>query len=136
MIYKYRPGTYVTGVAAEIAGPALLSIREKYGMLTTRQVVDEAKSPRHPLHPAFEWNDTKAADSWRKVQARNLIKAVVVVDDRPESVPTRLFVNITDSEEGPHYETLSVAYQDAMLREQVLDRALLEEKVNNPLKVG
>lgn len=125
MIYKYRPEARVSGVKAEVAGPALMALREQHGTITPRIVVDEARSPGHPLHPAFEWDDSAAADEWRKAQARNLIKAIVVVqDEHPDAPPMRLFVNVTSEDEGQFYETVAAAYADDAMRQRVLDRAL------------
>lgn len=125
MIYKYRNEARVSRVPAAVAGPALLDIRERHGTLTPRVVVDEAKRKRHPLHPAFEWNDDVAADEWRKAQARNLIKAIVIVqEEQPDAPPMRLFVNISTEEAGQFYETLAAAYADDAMRERVLSRAL------------
>lgn len=124
MIYKFRSEARVSGVRAEVAGPALLTIRERHGTLTPGIVVQEARPPLHPLHRAFEWDNRVAAEEWRKAQARNLIKAIVVIqDDEPEATPIRLFVNIAE-EEGQFYETVAAAYADRDMRRRVLERAV------------
>ena len=58
---------------------------ERGGRLTPESVVAAARDPQSPLHDRFEWDDTAAANAWRLVQARQLIRSVhvnVTVDDR------------------------------------------------------
>lgn len=51
----------------------LLDIRAKYGELTPRVIVDEARDPASPLHKEFEWDDAAAADRFRLIQAGQLV---------------------------------------------------------------
>lgn len=48
------------------------------GKIIVSKVIEEARSKQNPLHPEFEWSDTKAANEHRKWQARQLIKIVKV----------------------------------------------------------
>lgn len=45
----------------------------------TAAVVADARSEDSPLHPFFDWNDYTAAEKYRRSQAKDLIRAVVVV---------------------------------------------------------
>ena len=46
-------------------------ITEAYGEeFTAEQVLDLAENPRTELHKCFQWDDEKAARSWRLEQAR------------------------------------------------------------------
>jgi hypothetical protein len=61
------------------------AIRERHGKLTPRLVVDEARNPKHPLHHRFLWDDKKAADKFRLIQAAQIIRSVhVTVVDEPD----------------------------------------------------
>lgn len=126
MIYKYRPEARVSGVRAEVAGPALMDIRERRGLLTAAAVVEEARDAENPLHPAFEWDTELAAYQYNLAQARNLIKAIVVIPDgQPEdTTPVRVFVNVSTEEEGQFYETVVAAYSDDAMRERVIAKAM------------
>jgi len=44
------------------------------GRLLARDVVNAARSPKHPLHSRFDWNDATAAENWRIEQAWRLIR--------------------------------------------------------------
>jgi len=68
-----------------------LQALERAGKLTAEDVVGEARKKTSPLHDFFEWDDSKAAESWRLEQARGLIRSVLVKvtteDSRVISVP-------------------------------------------------
>lgn len=56
----------------------LQSIYDQHRQLTPALVVDEARSPKHPLHSRFEWDDTVAGEKWRHHQAHELITSVKI----------------------------------------------------------
>lgn len=53
----------------------LLSI---HGKLEQQHIIDAAMDPQNPLHEIFEWDDTTAACEHRLLQARQLIRVVVM----------------------------------------------------------
>jgi hypothetical protein len=56
----------------------LRKIRDEYGDLRRRTIVNVARDPDHPLHSRFEWDDRVAGDRYRLVQAGELIRSVTV----------------------------------------------------------
>ncbi|MEX3950592.1 hypothetical protein AB4Y45_25525 [Paraburkholderia sp. EG287A] len=58
------------------------------GVLMPRNVWQESKPVKHPLHPEFEWNDSTAADLYRDEQARALIRSVRFVSEEQTDTPT------------------------------------------------
>lgn len=60
---------------------ALTDIYQKNGELTPEIVVEEARPKASPLHHRFEWDDSAAADAFRRVQAQELIRSVRVIFD-------------------------------------------------------
>lgn len=77
-----------------IAGE-LRRIQTEQSVITPQAVVEAAKPKASPLHRYFEWNDSAAAENYRRWQARELILSVHIVDaDNPESGPVRAFVNV------------------------------------------
>ena len=46
------------------------------GQISPRAVLDAAREAEHPLHGFFEWDDDKAGEAFRLVQASALIRAV------------------------------------------------------------
>ena len=52
--------------------------------VTPEMVVEYARDPETELHKCFEWDDTKAAEAWRKQQARLVCGSLVVVEEKEE----------------------------------------------------
>lgn len=126
MIYQWKSGAHFRGDPQK-AGEALEGIREKNGgFLTPQSVVVAATAKRSGLHGHFEWDDAKAAVKHRETQARELIRAVVVVLDeaKPEEI-TRAFVNVAVDDDTP-YTSIVTAMSDASMRGQVLAQARRE----------
>jgi hypothetical protein len=127
MVYKWKAHASF-GVAAQVAGEELERLRgSKNTPLIAADVVKAARSPKSPLHPAFEWDDKKAAHHYRLDQAGQLIRSVIVtvVDGKPQAAPVRAFVSVGQGEERG-YTSVSVAMGDEVMRAQVIARAWKE----------
>jgi len=69
----------------------LLSIRSANGgVLTPEAVVDAARDSTHPLHSRFEWDDSVAAEKYRREQAHVLIQKAKVAYRSDGDGPPRL----------------------------------------------
>ena len=93
------------------------------------QTRSRPSSDNSPLHRCFEWDNDRAADSYRIDQARKLIGSIVVaqIDDRPVNKEARAFVHI---ESGSHrYEPIQVAMASVDMRAEVLAKAQQEIKM-------
>jgi hypothetical protein len=75
------------GIDAQEAGEELERIKQRDGTITAPAVVDEARPDDAVLHPAFNWNDPDAAEKYREIQARQLIKRVRVICPDPTQEP-------------------------------------------------
>lgn len=121
MVYKWKlPNFHKTdpNVAAQVMNELAAD-----GKLTRQNLVDVSRPEDAPLHQEFEWDDTKAAEEYRKEQAKVLIHHLVIEqEDRPQEYPQRVFFNIQS--EGPKYEPIDVIItrKDSMeaLRKQCL----------------
>jgi len=145
--YQWAAG-YRNRLDAGFVANVLDGILEKNdGSLTPDLVVQESEPDDAPLHPVFEWDDKAAAFSWRKQQARNMINHVEVVyigADGVKREPIRCYASIRpaqqddettfasgDTEDAPQtngriYVAISRALTDAEMRNQLLDRAIME----------
>lgn len=124
MKYGWKGGWRIGGIHPQTAGDELERIRKQSaGRLTAQTVVEEARPVASPLHPAFEWVNSKAATSWREHQARLLINHVtVVLDGVPEDMrPIRAFVNIGPGER--FYTSVAVVARDPEMRASTLRQA-------------
>ena len=112
---------------------AMSSLEDRKGRLTPTEVLDEARDPSSPLHPHFEWEDSIAAESYRLIQARELILQYTIhyqVEDKGSFVikqyvrdvdkPQLLqgYINVAKTKKVP--ETLSFQIRQVI---GMLDRA-------------
>lgn len=67
-------------ISNKIRLQALKELEEKFGTVRARDLVDQARNRRHPLHnDGFIWDDAKAADEHRLDRARQIISMVRTV---------------------------------------------------------
>lgn len=68
---------------------SLRELERDNGRLLPGDVVEAARAPESPLHSHFNWDDSDAAEKYRLMQARTLIRTVkleITVRDVPLSV--------------------------------------------------
>lgn len=133
MIYQYNGPGSRRNIPADVAGAELQRIYEARGELTPPAIVEEARPETAPLHSVFEWDDTTAAELHRQAQARQLVRAVVLVPDprKGEGSPTvRAFVSVSKPEAPksrtyrPIVEALSRPEDAAGLKSRMLKELL------------
>lgn len=101
----------------------LQQIYDRRGRLTAAVVLDEARDPAHPLHGRFTWDDSAAAESWRKHQAQELIRSVrvryVEATENEAARSVRAF-HAVRREDGHVYEPAEKVVEDPFTRRLVL----------------
>lgn len=127
MIYEFKHDSRIKRLDAQVVGETLERIRQRDGGITADAVVADARPATSPLHGAFEWNNRRAADEYRRVQARHLVRSVVIrsIETKSEH-PIRAFVVVRHEEGGDVYTSTISAMQNEFERAQVLRRALRE----------
>jgi len=110
----------------ETVEKALRAIAAKNGILRPEDVVEEARNPKHVLHSRFTWDNTEAAEQWRLMEARTLIRVTVQV--MGDGVEAPVFVSLTPDrvQRGGGYRVMSEVMADAAMRDQLLKDALAE----------
>jgi hypothetical protein len=87
----------------------LAELEEQHGKLTANLVVADAEKRDSPLHNYFEWDTRKAAQRYRLMQARALIRSVRI-NVRTEKTVVSTVAYIRDPAAGPREQGyLSVA---------------------------
>ena len=126
--YVYAPGGRVSGFTAQAVGQALEQIRDNGdGFFTPADVLEESRPDYAPLHGAFEWDDTTAAEAHRLTQAGMLVRAVRVQTFAVESNEVRVvraFVSVGNSAGTLAYTSVARAMSEPDLRAYVLSEAL------------
>lgn len=122
MRYQFRAGTRLPkNLSPETVVTELEKIKAEEGSLTPQAIVDAAQPETSPIHPAFEWDDGKAANHYRVWQARYLVKSVeVITTERKQALP--VFVHVPVAGEPGSYQPTMDVLQDA----DMLQRALGE----------
>lgn len=95
--------------------------KQNGGMLMVDTVLDAARDPNCILHKHFQWDDTKAAESFRKMQARQLIQKCTVTIEKAPDVQIRAFVSLApDQYAGGGYRMTADVLSDDDLKGQLL----------------
>eukprot|EP00919_Chromeraceae_sp_WS-2016_P011325 GHVR01026471.1.p1 GENE.GHVR01026471.1~~GHVR01026471.1.p1 ORF type:complete len:177 (+),score=29.08 GHVR01026471.1:399-929(+) len=105
--YAWRGG-YHPPLDPRAAHGELERIRKAHGHLTPDVAISEAKRKRSPIHKAFNWDDGEAAHEYRKSQARNLFRSIVIVHEDADPEPAYVAVRV----EMPEYKPLRIVVQD------------------------
>jgi hypothetical protein len=113
MRYRYR-GRTVPGLDAQTCGEELERIRAANdGRLTTEGVLEGAQPEEAPLHPAFTWDDARAAHLHRLREARELVRSVrLYTDESGEDEPAYMHVHLeaaNEEEAQDYYQSARVA---------------------------
>lgn len=92
--YEWRGGRY-RGLDAQTVGEALDRLSKRLGgEVTSDAVLDEARDIQSPLHDAFDWDDSEAAEKYRRLEARWLLRRVVVIRNKEPAQPAWVSVRI------------------------------------------
>lgn len=124
-------------VPAKVVHKTFEQIRAKHGGLTRKNIVDEARSAKSPIHSCFEWDDRKAGEAYRLDQAGHLQRCLIYrrsVEGEDRERITRAWVPISprgdDDTEDTVYKNDWMPIEDAMAdpraRAQLVARALAE----------
>lgn len=70
--YEWKLPSLYKGVSAEKCA------REIGDVTTPKQVVDIARDESTELHKCFEWDDDIAAEKYREVQAKEVLRSIVI----------------------------------------------------------
>lgn len=115
--FSFRPGFHNNGhIDPEKAYSELERIRQQTGSLTTHAIVDEARPDESPIHPHFEWDDWKAAEAYRRNQAGQLVRAVVV-SQVEDSEPQQVYARVHLENSAPEYMPVEIVVKESRLYE-------------------
>ncbi len=130
--FSLHRGFKKTPETAALVAAELQRIQGNRETLEPESVVFASRPEDAPLHPAFTWDDSEAAERWRVAQARDLQRGVRVVlirhddDGEHRSEPLQMYASITPKGEVGGYRQVSVSIEVATHR-----RALLQEALNS-----
>lgn len=129
--YSWKAGAQFP-VKAEIAAVMIKNLQASLGKETinANELLDASRDENAPLHNCFEWNDTIAAENFRRAQAAHLIRSIEVKIIRNDREPTtiRALVNVQSDTARRQGEYISIrrAMDVPEYRTRVLKDALSE----------
>lgn len=137
--YEWKPGRSFSA-SPVVAHNAIELIRKATGAVTPAALVDASRAEDSPLHGEFTWDDTEAAEAFRRTEARQIMNHLVVVyrqpDTQRETRPTRAYIAMrtvaSDAEQGDDadepkgYTDVQTIMQDPQLRRRYIVSALRE----------
>ena len=128
--YEWKTGSYQGKISAQTAGEICEGLESK-GELNAQNLVDISRPEDAPLHSAFEWDDSVAAEEWRKQQARCIINSIVVVTESHPPMRAYYSVAVKDSN---YYSLQTVIKQpdkyEALLKQAKRDLQIFRQKYN------
>ena len=134
--YAIKHGGRIYGkVSPQVVGETIEIISHKNnGTILPKQLVDEARDHNSPIHECFDWDDSRAAESFREMQARDLLRTIIIMDQPTatgEVSTVRAFHSIViesrpNEKESTAYMPINVVLSNNNYRQQIIDRALRE----------
>jgi len=128
--YKWVGRTFA--VSADIVGRKLEQLKMENGHVDPADLVDAARPKDSVLHKLFEWDDTKAAELYRRNQAGNIIRSISVSIEESKT-PEKAYINIVPTNSGQKKTGIYMNLRDAMespeYREIILNNAKNEMRI-------
>ena len=128
MVYQWSAG-YNYKASPEAAAKVMQKLADA-GQLNASNLVKVSRPKNAPLHDDFEWDDTKAAESWRKQQGRCMINSLIIIpeekDEKAESGPVRAFFKVKPLSHESVYESTQVLIKSRDGREALREQAAKE----------
>ena len=112
-------------VSAEVAHAALADISSANdGLLRPKDIVDSARPQSNALHPIFDWDDSTAAEAYRREQARGIVQnLIIVVSTNGDQSSGPLYISIPAHDD--HHR--GYATTDVVIKNQDMRTAALAE---------
>lgn len=112
----------------------LRELEQENGRLLPLDVVNAARDPDSPLHSHFEWNDSDAAEKYRLMQARTLIRSVrieITVRDVPLSCVGYIRDPEADANEAGYRNIVKLRDEEDVARAAIVDEM---KRVSNAIR--
>jgi hypothetical protein len=91
------------------------------GLLLIDDVLSAAEDTECVLHKHFEWDDTEAANQYRREQARGMIQKCSITIAQSPDVSIRAFVSLSDDQKnGGGYRMTAAVLSDEDMKAQLL----------------
>ena len=96
---------------------------------TLSEIVDIARNKKSVIHKCFEWDDKKASEEYRKIQAGRIVRSFVLVKENEktgECEKTQIRMTEVDSSRENNYHPVKFFMRQKDEYEKLLERAKAE----------
>ena len=127
--YSWREG-WTPKLSADIVGKVVSDIEAKKGTVTKEALLDASRSSKSPTHSLFEWDDHKAAESYRLSVASRVITQLqieVIKEESEDKLMVPAFINV-NSERDSKYLNIVDALSNEESKELIIERLRREVK--------
>jgi len=106
-IAKWRNGfeSLFHGADAQLVADEISAIGEAP---TAADIVDAARDKNSELHKCFEWDDSVAAENWRRKQARDIVHHLVFVEEQIPVNRPEIRIRYTEAVGSGYKETKKI----------------------------
>lgn len=107
IVAKWREGFsgLFHGADAQLIADEISAIGEAP---TAADIVDAARDEKSELHKCFEWDDSVAAENWRKKQARDIVHHLVFVEEQVPVDRPEIRIRYTETANSGYKETIKM----------------------------
>lgn len=123
-IWRSEVANLYKGIDAQTVADEIADIGES---ATAEQIVDKAKDENTELHKCFTWDDEAAAEKYRIIEARQIVRCLVreeLPDAKNDMPPLRVFYKTNNGEGYKHIERTIIKKEDEY--QALLARAMME----------
>lgn len=123
-IWRSEVANMYKGIDAQTVADEISEIGEA---VTAEQIVDRAKDETCELHKCFTWDNDIAAEKYRIIEARQLVRHLVreeSPDAKNDTPPLRVFYKTNNGEGYKHIERTIIKREDEY--QALLARAMME----------
>jgi hypothetical protein len=123
-IWRSEVANLYKGIDAQMVADEIAGIGEA---ATAEQIVDKAKDENTELHKCFTWDDEAAAEKYRIIEARQIVRHLVreeLPDVKNDTPPLRVFYKTNNGEGYKHIERTIIKREDEY--QALLARAMME----------
>ena len=123
MKYRYSWSGPERAVSAEKVARHLSLLEEKIEHPTAQDFLESARPEDSEMHKLFEWDDSKAAEKYRLIEAQNIIRAVRVTLVERDEDPLVVRAFVKDEQTAGGYVHVVRALSDEEKKGQILAEA-------------
>ena len=128
MIYQWKDGAHIGKADSQKVGERLEVLDREFKGLTAQVVLDDARSPKSPVHQIIEWDNEVAAERFRLSQAGYVLRVLTIVNPNsgdPDKT-IRAYFAVAGTDGGKVFMPLMRILEDHEYRAQLVGEAIAE----------